>query len=613
MACPQPGFLSRDHAGLVYQYGYRIYEEEHFKFPSVKEFRIKSNKDTCPSGNLVRLPVSSTLPIYWTDSVRPRPDHRDPLNLVCGIVKRFGNKPTLPDKEIWADLKRFAELFNRHYFKPLTPDQEPTFEEWLKTSPYDENRKTQLREAKAASGLNKGNRRQRRKTFKTNKSFCKDEGYDQFKKPRLINSRVDDAKVEFGPWFDAIAKQVFALPPFIKYIPFSERPEVIKRDLMKEGATYVADDYEAYEAHFDKLHMQLEMGLYKYLTSKTAAGRAWFKEMKAALTGENICTFQHFKVFIEATRMSGEMNTSLGNSYVNLIIHAYWFWVNNGRPTDSSILRNYIFNNIKVEGDDSAASYLNKAHIPTEEQMTKTGFKVEHLEYDNLGDMSFCGCVFDPEDMITCANPLKVLSSFGWVPRRYVRCGPKMRLELMRAKALSYKYQYNGCPIITPFVDNILRRTSHIKIRASIVNTTSIYERELLQAALSVSTTTKPTPWNTRLLVERLYGITIQQQLATEMRLVSVSGPFQLPELNHLIPKEWTRTARYYTSDYYDGSFICELPLGTAAETLQKLKGVEGVTEKTFKDFTIEKHNYNLPTSACVQANDAAWTLQKGR
>lgn len=561
---------------------------------------------------MTRYPVSSTLPIYWTQAVRPRPDHRDPLNLVCGVVKRFGNKPTKPNKKIWKDILRFAELFNRHYFKPILPDEEPTFENWIANSPYDQVRREQLTKAHKDSNLSSLNRRQRRKTFSQNKSFCKGEAYGPFKKPRLINSRVDEAKVDFGPWFKEISDRLFALPPFIKYIPFSDRPEVIKRDLMEEGSTYVADDYVAYEAHFDKQHMQLEFTYYKYMLSKCPGGREVLKRMYAALQGTNECKFEFFKVLIEATRMSGDMNTSLGNSYTNLIIHAYWYWVNCGRPTDPNILRDYVMRKIKVEGDDSAASYRNKSHIPTEEQMKLSGFKVEHLEFDNLGDMSFCGCVFDPDDMIIVTDPTKVLADFGWVPRRYVRANLKMRLELMRAKALSYKYQYNGCPIITPFCDNIIRQTSHVKIRKSIIDTTAMYERDLLKQAISNNENTKPTGMKTRLLVERLFGITVMEQLSIEIKLCSVTKPFELDELIHKTPKEWLRTADVYVKSYYDGQFWVDIPLGNAKDTLESLQQLDGVTEKTFEKFKITGKIHELPSNATIQAKDLAWTMTKG-
>lgn len=535
-----------------------------------------------------RSPVASTLPMFWESAVKPRPDHRDPLNLVEGAFKRNASLPTKPCPTVWKDIKRFTRLFCRHYLHPIQPGSVKRFNVWIVNTPYTQERKNQL--IKLYSEMTRGvNRRNRNNIFKKLKSFCKDEPYLTWKKPRMINSRVDAAKIFCGPIFSQMSDELFALPPFIKYTPFLERPEVIRKHLMKEGGIYAADDFESFEAHFDKQHMEIEDIFYSYMVSKLGKeGELFMDFVHGTIEGVNKCQFRDFTMEIPATRMSGEMNTSLGNSFTNLILHAYWFWVNSGRPTDPNILRSYIYENIKVEGDDSLAVYFSKELVPTSAQMALTGFKVEHLEFDNIGDASFCGAVFDPDDMNVVTDPLDVLSSFGWCGRKYIRASPKLRLELLRAKAMSYLYQYRGCPIVDPLCRRAIFLTDGVVIRQSIIDGENEYERQtLIEALLNYNSSPTLIGYKTRTLVERLYNIPIFDQLKLEAKILSLPfGPFQFPELDHLIPASWRRTSYEYVKLNHDDTFICPQPISSAEEHLTAMKNVKGA-EKSFTHFLL--------------------------
>ncbi len=538
----------------------------------------------------MRLPVSSSLPIYCKTAVRPKPDHRDPLNSVCGVIQRFGNEPPPVNHESLAELRRFIDLWLKRYLKPIEADEVLSFDDWINSAPYTENRREQLRQVYRCCNSHYAESG-RLKKFRRCKSFVKDEAYDDFKKPRLINSRLDEAKCFCGPIFQQISDKLFELPPFIKKVPFRDRPMVIKESLMKPGAIYACDDYSAFESHFTAEVMKnIEFRLYHYMTKKLGQRHKLFMDFcYQCLAGTTKCRFQDFTATLKATRMSGEMNTSLGNGFSNLMVHLYLVWINSGRQ---NVVAHEMLNRIFIEGDDSIASYDSKSYIPTEEQFKKMGWTIKHEEYDNFGMASFCGAVVDPDDMTILCNPIKVLCGFGWTPRRYIRAGSTLRNELMRAKALSYLYQYEGCPIVDPFSRAVLRYVGDKPIRDSVRNAMEPHKREILEQAENYYIRPQNITLRSRLMMENKFGISIVDQLFVEISFIGLNGPFSIDSLINLIPKSWLRTRDLYVSSYYDNFFKCDVPYSSAERTLKQLK-LHMPTPKILEKFKINKNQQN--------------------
>ena len=492
------------------------------------------------------------------------------------------------------EFRRFVDLWLHRYLKPIEKDEKYTFDYWLENSPYDTQRRMQLREC-YYKYRNRNRTRGRNKKFRKCKSFCKDEGYDAFKKPRLINSRIDEAKVFCGPIFQQIADRLFALDPFIKKIPFRDRPKVVKDALQMEGGVYALDDYSQYESHFTSEVMKdTEFRLYHHMTKRLFEHREFMDFCHGVLAGENKCCFDSFVVLLMATRMSGEMNTSTGNGFTNLMVHLYQVWVNSGRNND---VIDVMMGRIFVEGDDSIAVYTDRNLIPTEQQMRDLGWTVKHEEVDKLGLASFCGCVFDPEDMVIIADPVRLIASFGWTPRRYIRAGTKVREELMKAKALSYLFQYTNSPIIDPFCRQVLRQLGHVKIRDSVIRSFEPHKQEIIRQAL----TDAPSPWTTgnvplktRLLMEEMYKISPLIQIRLEARILSIFSHFSLPLLKDFAPVSWCRTASTFVKSYIDDGFRCDVPIASPDQTLDRLVLHTQVQPKTFEKFYKYKNFRNL-------------------
>lgn len=339
------------------------------------------------------------------------------------------------------------------------------------------------------------------------KSFMKDEPYDLYKQVRAINSRSDEFKVRTGPIFKLIEKAVFELPYFIKKVPYNQRPQYIMDNVYADGATYVATDYTSFEALFTKDLMEdVELILYKYMSKHVEGGREWYDIVERALTGPQKCVFKHITVECNATRMSGDMCTSLGNGFANLMLMLFCC-EENGNTNVRGV----------VEGDDGLFS-MDGPRL-TSKMFSDLGLNIKLEHHSELNKASFCGLIFDEFDRINVTNPMKMLCSFGWTSALYARSNSKKLRMLVRAKSLSIAYQFPGCPILSALAQYGLRVTSGVDVRhyATQSRNLNMWQRDILLEALKnkESLLVEP-PIRTRALVHEAFGIAPDRQIAIE-------------------------------------------------------------------------------------------------
>lgn len=247
----------------------------------------------------------------------PHPDPRDCISAIEGAKKRFCSKPPDVDKAQLRKLKSFVTKWVRDNLKPLDPTLDTSVETWLEGANYTQVRKEELlktwNDCQDKGGVTRKHTRV--------KSFIKWEQYEEFKYPRGINSRSDAFKCAVGPIFHHIEKILFQDKHFVKYIPIGDRPKWVMDRLSGVGCRFVETDYSTFETSFIKEVMEaVEMVLYEYMTSSLPGGQAWYQLVHKAMTGKNSCSFRDFLVELSATRMSGEMCTSLGNGFTNLMV-----------------------------------------------------------------------------------------------------------------------------------------------------------------------------------------------------------------------------------------------------------------------------------------------------
>jgi len=391
-----------------------------------------------------------------------------------------------------------------------------SFESWLEATTYSRKKKIQLTAINRAYACG-------RKVFDANtlivKCFIKNEAYPTYKYPRAILARTDDFKVLMGPVFKVIENHLFSMKSesgynyFIKKIPVPKRAayildvlglEVGYSDLNTKDQylrRYVVTDYSSFESSFTKDIMEAcEFQFYKKCLIDLPDGRGYL-DMMGHLMKINRCFFNEWKFTIRARRMSGEMNTSLGNGFSNLMLTK--FVLSSIGARDVRLL---------VEGDDCIVTYIGPMFTP--ELVNSLGFKLKFVFIRSPNYASFCGQIFDLAHLVVVCDPIKVILNFAWTNMKYFKSSNAIKMGLVRSKALSLIYQYSGCPIVQSFARAMLRCSEGFQ--PVVDQTIDAYHRWLYIESLNIIPNYKPVQMSTRQIVEEVYGISIVHQQTIE-------------------------------------------------------------------------------------------------
>lgn len=470
-----------------------------------------------------RRPISRTLPIYFTDAAYCRPDPDFPPNIVIGLLGRVGMDPPPASLIMMAALKNFVGSFCAHNLTPLDPGS-ASFEDWIEGTPYSQRRKEELRSVWEGDPSNDPFDRKDKTVVK---SFIKDEPYPEYKCPRSINSRADWFKTFSGPLFGAIGTHVFhSISEFIKTVPVRDQPDDIIRELYDLVSPVSNNDATSYEAHFKPLVMKnIEFVLYYYMCSLSQVLTEIMTKIEKVLTGNQRLRFKNVSVTVPPQRMSGEMNTSLGNGFTTLMLVLFIAWLRECRVR------------LRAEGDDNLSIWQSEQFVPTEKDWQQLGWVMKVERPENVCIASFCGNVFDVDDKLVIVDPVNALLNFGWVRKVYVNATDRLLLQLLRSKGLSMAYQYNGCPMLGVFGRHVVHLTKHVSMRQSIIDTMNAYDKEeFLQVTRGeLPAHIEPSP-SSRMLVEKLYGVTVEQQIAFERSVPDIKL-WSAVEPNFCVPK----------------------------------------------------------------------------
>lgn len=385
--------------------------------------------------NFRRLPwgaVDGYAPLSW--------DGNDPQTVDAAFKARLMRDVPVPEPGLLQRLDKFVDGFLARYVPAVVP---LGFEEWLDSTNYDENRKMQLRQCfEELRGQRPSRRRSRRVS-----SFVKTESYPELKYPRMINSRSDLFKAYSGRFFKAIEQAVYELPWFIKHVPVPDRPALISQ-LSKAGLRYYESDYSAFESHFtQEIMSHLELKLYRWCLRNYPEDADF---IASVIGGENhMVTRMGVSADVLARRMSGDMCTSLGNGFSNLMLSMFVV-----EELHGGTYRGF------VEGDDGVMALS----VPVfTEDYKRLGFTIKLLEHPSPLQCNFCG-VCCSADLQVIKDPRRVFTNFGWTSSM-IQAGPSIMSQLLRAKALSLVYEVPQCPIAGVLAREALRRTVGVAAR----------------------------------------------------------------------------------------------------------------------------------------------------
>jgi hypothetical protein len=503
---------------IVVQYGYQVGEVPLKRITKPSEgFKMSIIRD-----NFDRRSTSGvSLGPFLYGATLPRPNLTHPMSLVAGVCARFAGDPddamqnivnNLLRDELFAELAAFTLALLLVEFTPLSGDADITLETWLANSNYPLGRRDDLRRT-----FNElyGNFWDTVKTFV--KQFCKDESYTDYKHCRPINSRHDETKVLIGPIIAAVEKEVFKSPQFIKKVPANQRANYIRDRfapmMRRAGVKIVTTDYTSFESlQTADLWYAVHYVCYKYFTQFLPCHNEFLSFMERIKAGTNKIYNKCYSMEIESKLMSGEMDTSLGNTLLNYILMK--FACNKFGSECVGV----------VEGDDGL--FAIDGPVPTSDFFQTLGLNIKMEEHDSLATASFCGQVFDPDEMSQVTDPKEIMASIGWTNRKYLKASRSKRMTLLRMKSLSYLYQYPNCPIVSKMCEAYLSATRGYDVRslANSLEYRNTYERDLyLQAVSHKKYTAGPVGPNTRLLVERVFNVDVTTQLRYENYFTKLS------------------------------------------------------------------------------------------
>lgn len=411
-------------------------------------------------------------------------DRSDPNTLLRAIGKRVGRDIKLPPRQVLDELGRFVDKWLADNVRPVDP---LPFEAWLHQAPYTVERKKEL--SQVFEGL-RGSPPTSKQCSHI-KSFVKLESYPEFKEARWINSRSDQFKVYSGPAFHAIEEELYKHSWFIKHTPVPDRPKLISA-LRSSGLYYYENDYKAYESHFlPEIMRALEIRLYNHCLRGYPELRT---VIERTLTGNNrLHTRCGISPVLKGRRMSGDMCTSLGNGFSNLMLVLFILHKKHGTG------RGF------VEGDDG----LFATTVPlTKEDFAAIGFEVEIHRVNDPCHAHFCGMTVTNSGEVI-KDPRRIFQTFGWT-HSYLGAGHAIMDGLLKSKALSLAYELPQAPVI----GQLARTALSLSQNCSAYYETGVYRPT---PADFVGPTGAFNPSReARQMVASMFGISIDVQLAAE-------------------------------------------------------------------------------------------------
>lgn len=361
------------------------------------------------------------------------------------------------------------------------------------------------------------------KVFMKNETY-EDDGTDslEYKYPRGIYARVDEFKMFCGAAFQCVSEVVFSHRDFIKKTDVRDRPKLIASKLREDWYTYETD-FSSMEGSISRKMFRIEFMFYRHiLPNYTRWGDIW-----NVLAGVNNIRGKDFLCRIRACRMSGEMNTSVGNGLINWSVLRFVAW------ESGADIRLF------VEGDDGIFTTSRRVLEPV---FSELGFKVKLIEVRDFRHASFCGLRMSSSDDVL-VDPRKILVNFPWSNSQLARGSDETRAALLRGKAECLVYEYPNCPIVTE-LGRVFLGDGPIRVDFNWykqdVASQAVRRREETAAMLA-----RGISMDTRFEFEDYYGIPVDLQLQVERELREDKWNFRQSGIQ-LVLESLTRSRDFY-------------------------------------------------------------------
>lgn len=446
------------------------------------------------------------------------PDTTNTQGAKMGVMKRIATRMPDIDIDLFVEFRDFGREFMIRNMQSciLTVDTDLDVSTWLELTNYCRSRKTELLKLSET------------RRFATSKDFdidchIKFESYVEAKQFRGIYSRKDFFKTIYGPLIMAIGKLFFKLKWFVKHLDTDAKIERMLRLFGGPFRKLFTNDFSAFESTFVKLLMVIEVEFILFCCQCLPQFYLYMYILMQTKFGYNKMRFREFVVWLVAKRYSGEMDTSLCNSFVNLLFICFLLFK---AGHDWSFFEDHF--PPQIEGDDSIGVYVYPLD-PT--LLRRLGANAKFEFFDSINDASFCGMIFADGESCVLRDPISYLLDFGYANYRYLNSSERVLDLLLRAKSLSLLYTYYGCPILRELALYGLRVTRQIAFRSTLLRYLKLddadeWHRGKYLSMLS-SNFSKQLEWavtdSARHMVFLRYGISFDDQITIEKYICSLT------------------------------------------------------------------------------------------
>jgi len=293
------------------------------------------------------------------------------------------------------------------------------------------------------------------------------------------------------------------------------------------------------------------------------------RQMTEVLSGTNLCQSPLVSFEVRGCRMSGDMCTSLGNGFTNLMVMLFLAREN------GSTVRGF------VEGDDGL--FTIKGEVPTLQQYAALGFNVKLSMESEINMASFCGQVYGRQSREIVVDPVYECLNIGWTTADQRHGKPLVLRRLLRAKAISLAYYCPRCPIVQSLTRAILRLTRGVDALFPTMNGNRDWWMHRLIGDVRTVTAgverrlSTPPDAELRQMVSDLYGFSSDDQITLERYFDSWTelGPWSHPLLDARIPDVYRRyyegnTFRFEIGSVMSAPFDCPLDFITNVDVRGK-------------------------------------------
>lgn len=572
-----------------YVYGYRYGE---VPLPDLKE--LENNVKITFGPKKIKnhiLPMSRKMNVFHKDAAPFFADKRDENTILAGCcyrVLRGTNKPN----DNFETFKSFSKMWIKENFTPLPAETDVSYETFRSKIKIPEWRKKEYDLAWNDVMIRFENKIMKKKDFKV-AGFIKEESYPTYKHARMINARSDNFKVCFGPFIQCISDHVFNKPYFIKNVAVQDRANYVNSYLSQCGTIFESDFTSFESSHNPTIMSEIENWFYKYMC-RDLPSKGLLCYLLKQLTDNNEINIGNISMELKGKRMSGEMNTSLGNSIMNKLLCEY-----------AAFCQGLKIKSIH-EGDDGLIGFDKYCDISQFEKcINDMGYEVKLVQHHAVGDASFCGLIFSSNGHCI-REPFDVMINFDTCREKYINSSNFTINLLLRCKAMSLLYESPHCPILREFALYILRNTykdqkgfvekflkkyEH-KYSLQNENFTLIYESmECAFEAISKKTI----PFETRFYFEKKFGVPINAQFYIEniFKTANKLQNFNDPIINTLIPYKYFEHSLKYVKLQNKLSLISEP--GNSREAKKMIRNLPGMvrTGKNQYKKKIQNPNFN--------------------